>query len=498
VSRKKTLTDWGGYAGSQYVARFSMMIRGFIVAKILGPTEYGKWVALLLIYQLGAYVHLGIISGMSREVPFHLGRGEKEESDAYRDCGYTGVLFLTTLFFFVILAIDFFAWDDYTELTRFGLPVMALAVLLENLTFTYHNIFRAEGRIAPVSQSWTIQGISNLALSIPLVIVFGVYGLFSALLLSNVLTLLYLRHRATWRFRLRLQWERTGRLLMKGLPIMAYLFVGVLLTQVDKLVLVRLAERADLGLYGIASTVSGMLRYITTSASFVLFPRFLSKYGRTGDIGSLARNVKEPTFAFSIFIPVFLSLVYVWIQIPIDHVLPKFHDGIEAMRILVCGTVFFSLASLASYFLITVSRTTPLLIGGAIIVVLEYVLNSILVKDYGINGVAFGAAVCQFLYGSILLIAMFRLIPDDDRSVLASLVSTYLPTLFVGAVVGAVLYFLPITETGLGNQIRMGLLRGGIILVATSPLIVLLQKRTGVLGLAFRLVTRRKDEEEKG
>ena len=39
MSRAKALRDWSGYAGSQYVARFAMIVRGFIVARILGPTE---------------------------------------------------------------------------------------------------------------------------------------------------------------------------------------------------------------------------------------------------------------------------------------------------------------------------------------------------------------------------------------------------------------------------------------------------------------------------
>ena len=495
MSRKKILKDWGGYASSQYVARVSTMVRGFVAAKLLGPGEYGNWVALLLIYQLGAYVHLGILSGMTREIPFELGREDDEEARRYRDSGFTAVLGLSTLFILVLTLVDFVSWNGYTPLSRFALPAAGVAVLLQNLTFLYHNIFRAHEKIGPISMSWTIQGVTNLAFSIPMVIFYGVYGLFIALVASNIVTVLYLRHSADWRFRLLPLWGHMWRLLQRGLPIMAYLFVGILLAQVDRLVIVSLLSRESLGYYGIAAMVGGMLRYITTSASFVLFPKYLSKFGRTGEISSLARNVKEPTFAFSIFIPIFLSLVYIWIHIPVAHILPKYMPGVAAMRILVCGTVFFSLASLASYFLITVNRTRPLLIGGAVIVVLEWFLASTLVKmGYGINGVAFGAALCQFLYGTILLAWAFRLMPDGKRGVVASVARTYLPTLYVAAIVAIIIRIFPMTETVFGDEVRMGLLRGGILLAAVSPLCVLLQKRTGVFSLAVSLLLRRDRE----
>ena len=103
--------------------------------------------------------------------------------------------------------------SGYTALTRFALPAAGIAVFLQNMTFTYHNIFRARDRIGPISKSWTIQGISNLALSIPLVIYWGVYGLFAALLASNLMTVLFLRSQADWRFRFLPRRDRMARLL---------------------------------------------------------------------------------------------------------------------------------------------------------------------------------------------------------------------------------------------------------------------------------------------
>ncbi|MFH1277918.1 MAG: oligosaccharide flippase family protein [Candidatus Eisenbacteria bacterium] len=494
MSRQEALKDWSGFAGSQYVARLAMLIRGIVVARLLGPEGYGKWLALLLLYDLGAYVHLGILNGMDREIPFWLGKSDEKRAGDFRDSGYTAVMGFTTLFLVALALVDLLGWRGYSPLTRFALPMVGVAVVLQNLAFLHYNVFRAKQRIGPISLAWVIQGVANLALSIPLVIYFGVYGLLTALVLTNVLTVFFLRGRADWRFSFRRRWDEMKRLFTRGVPVLAYLFVEVLLAQADKVVIIAALSRTELGYYGIAAVVAGLLRYVTSSASFTLFPKFISRFGETGKIESLARTLREPTFAFSIFIPVFLGLVYLWIHIPVKWVLPKFIPGVTAMRILVCGTVFFSLASLPSYFLISVNRTLVVVTAGYVIVALELGLNFLLVHlGLGIRGVALGAAVCQFLYGTVLLGCALRLVPEGERSVIRSVFGTYVPTLWVAAVIALLFRFLPLRETTLGADIGMGLVRGAILLVATAPLWVHLQRKTGVFTLAWSTIRKREE-----
>ncbi len=495
MSRKKALIDWSGFAGSQYVSRLSAIVRSFVVATILGPSEYGSWLALLLIYDLGTYAHFGILNGMDREIPFHLGRGDEETAWRYRDSGYTAVVFFAALLVLVLVGIDLLRWQSISMLSRVAFPIIGVAIFLQIYIFLYCNIFRSRQRISAISQSMVLQASINLVLSISLVLAIGVYGMFIALVVANFITVLFLHWRADWKFRFVFDRDMIQHLLIRGGPVLAFLFVEVLLRQVDKLVIVAHLSRADLGYYGIASTVAGMLMYITSSASFTLFPQFLSKFGKTGEVSSLARMLKEPTLAFSIFIPIFLAFVYLWIHIPVVHALPKFVPGISAMRVLVCGTLFLSIASLPSFFLITVNKTKLLLIGAAITVVAEWTITTTMVKmGFGIKGVAFGASICQFLYGTALLSFAFRLVPEGERHVVLTVVKTYLPTLYVVAVVALLFYFIPVTESTLTADISKGLLHGAILLAATSPLWIFLQKRTQVFTMAWGMITKRGDQ----
>jgi O-antigen/teichoic acid export membrane protein len=174
------------------------------------------------------------------------------------------------------------------------------------------------------------------------------------------------------------------------------------------------------------------------------------------------------------------------------HLLDKFVPGIGAMRVLVCGTLFLSIASLPSYFLITINRTKVLLIGAAITVAAEWALNTTFVKmGFGIRGVAFGAAICQFLYGTALIAYAFRLVPEGERHVTWTVVKTYAPAVYVAAVVALLFRFIPVTEASLAVDLRRGLVHGLILAAATSPLWIFLQRRTGVFTLARNLLAER-------
>jgi hypothetical protein len=162
------------------------------------------------------------------------------------------------------------------------------------------------------------------------------------------------------------------------------------------------------------------------------------------------------------------------------------------MRILLCGAVFYSLASLSSYFLITVNRTSVLLVTGLAIIASEAGLNTLLVKmGLGIRGVALGAAICQFLYGTILLSYALHLVPSEERSAARSVLHTYAPTLYVGAIIAVLFRLLPPDEATLSGDIGMGLVRGGILLGATIPLWILLQRKTGVFTLAWGILRKK-------
>ncbi|MCA9784514.1 MAG: hypothetical protein KC518_13100, partial [Candidatus Cloacimonetes bacterium] len=54
------------------------MIAGIIVIRWMPPEELGLWQSVLIIQTWALIFQTGVITGLSRELPFHLGRGEED------------------------------------------------------------------------------------------------------------------------------------------------------------------------------------------------------------------------------------------------------------------------------------------------------------------------------------------------------------------------------------------------------------------------------------
>ena len=65
------------------------IIQGFVVARFLGPTQYGILKLLDMIPQLAKYGDLGFISVARREIPYHIGAGDDEKAQLIRNLSYS-------------------------------------------------------------------------------------------------------------------------------------------------------------------------------------------------------------------------------------------------------------------------------------------------------------------------------------------------------------------------------------------------------------------------
>jgi hypothetical protein len=68
------IRDILSYSASGIVAQALGLIAGFWVARLLGPSDFGVWNAVSLVLVYGAYLELGALSAMGRDLPFYHGQ----------------------------------------------------------------------------------------------------------------------------------------------------------------------------------------------------------------------------------------------------------------------------------------------------------------------------------------------------------------------------------------------------------------------------------------
>ncbi|MFC1876996.1 hypothetical protein ACFL2E_06975, partial [Thermodesulfobacteriota bacterium] len=105
-----------------YISQAFFMVRGFFIARLLGPSMFGYWSVIKTFLVTGFYLNMGVNSGMVREVPFNRGR---------KDAGQVYLLQQSALTWNVLLSLM--------------VAVMAICLTFTDLTKTYALEMRLAG-----------------------------------------------------------------------------------------------------------------------------------------------------------------------------------------------------------------------------------------------------------------------------------------------------------------------------------------------------------------
>src|SRR5260221_7185502 len=89
---RKIIRDFAGYAGSQYVVRVLLVMRGVVAARLLGPAAWGAWNGLSLFLEYGLQSQLGTLQGLDQAVPPRIVAGDAAALVRVKRAGVFNVL----------------------------------------------------------------------------------------------------------------------------------------------------------------------------------------------------------------------------------------------------------------------------------------------------------------------------------------------------------------------------------------------------------------------
>src|SRR5205085_733115 len=99
------------------------------------------------------------------------------------------------------------------------------------------------------------------------------------------------------------------------------------------------------------------LMYLPDSLAYVLYPRILARYHEAGRDPEAVRDMVERALRLvSLMLPLFCALAYLVADDSVMWVLPRYRDGVPALRILCFGAAALGLGSLSSVILMTLGR----------------------------------------------------------------------------------------------------------------------------------------------
>ncbi len=175
---------------------------------------------------------------------------------------------------------------------------------------------------------------------------------------------------------------------MFGLPFVFVSLSAIVVSQVDTLLLTYFRSLEEVGIYNVVLPVSLLLLQFSSAVSVVLYP-LCSEYWAKRDVHNLISIIKE-IYKYSIMFVLPVGLILFVFASPLLKIFfgEQYVVGALAMKILIVGVVFYTLANVNHYILAGIGRpriTAKVILLAAIF---NFVGNIILIPYLGILGAA--------------------------------------------------------------------------------------------------------------
>lgn len=475
---RKFIRDTMGFAFAQYVVRATLMLRGVVAARLIGPEAFGAWSALQMMMEYGTLPLLGTQQGLDQMVPPRMVAGDAAALRRVKRAALFNIVMLTSLF--IIACVGWATLGSSRVLGAWGPWGMVLALICVaaiNLANYQTSIQRSHGDFRTISGWMLLQGAIGGIAGLALTPWLGGWGLLWGWTAGCVVALVYSSVRSHEHAPMSPSPAADGLdLVQVGFPMFVVVASTMVMRSLDRLIILRFLGHRDFGFYSISMMALTFLLYMPDAVTYVMYPRLLRQFGEEGrDPKGIRDVVLRVLRTSSIFVPALSGFVFLAASPVIGLLLPKFLPGVGALQAMCFGAIALSFASFASVVLMTVGRQTMLMPAAVIAIGVGAALDLVAVKlGYGITGVAWATLATYVLNGAVLLSMALTGLDLRGRQVLAGIVRLYAPLALAIGLCWALERLLPGADAFLGRRVfRMVgsmLLFGLIYIFAVRPL----------------------------
>jgi len=399
------------FASAQIISNCLRMISGFLVIKFITPELYGEFTGV------GVYIgyillgHGGIINGLSRELPYELGRKNDEYAKEMACSVYalSSILSVLAAFIFLVLGLHNFISGDALTGSIYMAYVLIGGLNLINKQFL-PVLYRTNNDFNSLAKQNIFIGIGNL-LSVLLVYFFNIYGLIVRGIFLTLLEFFLLFKNKPYQLSFTWNLGHFKKLFKTGFPIFIVGQVTPLWSTVMNNIIFSIGGALNFGLYSLSTIIQSAVGVIPMAFSKVIYPRMAIMLGEGKPVSQILKaNLKPLYFQFGLMLVTALVGCFL-LPLVIPFILPKYVDGIVAAQWMLFVPVVQSFGSLNNIYNVIKRQKWYFLslVTGAVIGSF-FILWKIKTTDFHLEifpqGLLLGTAIQQFL--SLLFLSKLR------------------------------------------------------------------------------------------
>lgn len=400
------------FASSQMISTSLRLISGLLVVRLLDPEIYGEFTGIGVYLGFLLVGQGGIINGLSRELPYELGRKNNKFGTEITSSAFVFTIILSTL---VSLIFLFFGIRELLLLnynTSFIYMTYVVISLLNLLNVQFlPTLYRTNNDFDSLSKQKIYVGICNL-LSVILIWFYSLYGLLIRAVLLAIIEFFLLYNKRPLIFYFKYNFNHIKYLFKTGLPIYVVGMINLLWNTIVKSFLFNIGGAINYGFFALSLIVENVFGVIPISLAKVIYPKMSIMLGQGEPISKIINFSIKPLF-LQFLLMLFLAIIGVYLlPILVPIILPNYVDGILAAQWMLFVPVAQSFSSLNSIYnvlkkqkLYLISLLSGAFIGSSFMIIkLNYVGFSLEIFP---QGLVLGTIIQQimgiaFIYTKIL------------------------------------------------------------------------------------------------
>lgn len=376
------------------------MLANLITIRWISPEDIGLWNGYFIFVSYVYFIQLGVVNGLSRELPFYLGKKKQNVAVGLARTSLSVVSVNTAL---VLIFGFFFIWYSAVKsasLSNVFYTSISIVVLMALQFYTNYllSTFRSNNSFKRLTYIYV--GISLfIPVSLLLVLYYNYLGHIIRIPLVALVQLIALHLYRPFKIKPKFKLKFFKLLTSTGIPLFVFGYITGIASTFGRLILLQLGTTLQMGLYSPAIAVNTAMRLIPVTLSQYIYPKFSYIAGESDSkitIWKLA--VKVSFYVFLILLPM-TAVGYLLMPWFINTIFPNYAEGIFAAQLATIAGLF----SGASIGFITSLNTMKAFKHIGILSIARAVIFYGLIFSFAINmnaldGVAYGVLFSELVY----------------------------------------------------------------------------------------------------
>lgn len=333
IPPKRSLVALVGHlVGGNMASMALRLVAGVLQGRLVAPATLGLFTGIGLSLRYAPFFQLGILDGLYRELPYHIGRGDRSRAEALASAAQAWALAVGSLYALILLGVG--AWNlaqGERWMAAGWFTNAVLAVVFYYKTYYLQLTYRTAHDFSRLALVGVVESVGSLLL-LGLVAWLNYYGLCLRALLVGALGtgMLFiwrpLRVRPAWNF------GHLKHLLRIGLPIFGVGQLYAWWSVLNSTLVLKYAGVEGMGLYAMVMMANTAIEFIPSAVSQVVHPRMAEQYGKAHRVSDLVRISWKPMVLTAAGLIPVIAVSWWLVEPVVRFLIPAYAAAIPAMR----------------------------------------------------------------------------------------------------------------------------------------------------------------------